>query len=291
MNLQKKVNKLTNFEKLHKIVDINRSISMIEIQSLVNKIKDKFEDFYFIKNLIDAIVDKYKIQPWLYKKDNLFKKSKSTLWIYISEEQKYVKAFYENIEENIKTKAKSGDKIIAIGKQAYEFAKNQNLEILFHLEDTKDWNYENSQKIITLMKNLIQHQEIKTVYFMLHSSRVKNFTATIFPMNQFYFDYDKENKFYKNVLKEIEEYTIFPNLETFTENLCNLYLEKVLDILILESSFVIMKNKLINENQILKDVEEKIKIFKREILKIKREMEIEEINIASYNKKWDYHEK
>lgn len=74
----------------------------------------------------------------------------------------------------------------------------------------------------------------------------------------------------------IKEYLIFPDLQSFIDSEINIFLTNSILSLMVESYFYNAKNKLITTNQIIKQLDEDIKLSKK-LLNFKREKEIEDI--------------
>ncbi|MDW2909338.1 hypothetical protein [Mesomycoplasma ovipneumoniae] len=77
----------------------------------------------------------------------------------------------------------------------------------------------------------------------------------------------------------LDKVRFFPNFEEFYQTQIQTYFATSVQVLLLESQFIVYKNKLIHENTLLKEIEEKILRLKTTILKIERELEIEELNL------------
>lgn len=292
MNLKTKKEKLENYLKLNDIVNLNWSISLIEINRLMNKTNKASLNVNLNSRLINVlstlgieianlhIVNKH----WFSKKAK--KQSQKTLWIYPTSDEKYTTAFFTAVEEEILSSIQPQDQIVCIGKKAIAFATKNNFNILVAYENELDINQIAMQLSIVLGKH-IKDFGYDNIYFMVKNQHQKDLKTVIFPVDKnniqlpdndlIKTDQIKNEKLFKKAL-------FYPSVRVFSKNMLVNYFYTSINLLLLESLFIVYKNKLINENKTLKELEEKIKYNKREILKIKRELEIEEMNLIESDK-------
>ncbi|MGY6172108.1 MSC_0622 family F1-like ATPase gamma subunit [Candidatus Mycoplasma pogonae] len=294
MNLKNQINKLKSFEKIHQIVDINRNISLIEIQRLNYKITLLYENFSIGKMLLQKLAQKSNIKNFLldnFASKNIFKnklkKYEKKLFIYVTENEKYLDGFYDRVELNILKNLNPLDQIVTIGEKAKQFAIKNQIKIYKNIpkpEITEIFSL--SEKLGLIIKEDLVNKNFSKIIFGINSNKVNSSQAIIFPINSFEFNYAKNSELEEKIHSNINQFAFHPSIEEFVENQSILYLQQAIELLLLESTFIIFKNKLINENQMLKKMEEKIKLLNREIIKYKREMEIQEIIlITAANKK------
>ncbi|MGZ9413705.1 MSC_0622 family F1-like ATPase gamma subunit [Mycoplasma sp. 480] len=293
MHLKKIVQKKNNLEKINLKANSEKNILLITIVKLNQKLKFYIDNAFLTRESIRHLNDKYNIQnPFII--DNGKNKFKSTikglfsntiikekeLWIYLKEEQKYSTDSYSRYEKMILANAKTKKiDFLAIGKKAEEFLKSNNLNILksFDLEDTTK-----IRTISTLIKFLYEQEKYKKVNFVLNSNKNYKSYFTILPIENFEM-HKLINTNEKNLPKDLFDFNIYPNVAEYVQNSIDIYIENVVQSLIIESLFYSAKLNLVRVNKILKDLEKEIKFTKRKIIKIKRENEIEEIIMLTKN--------
>ncbi|CAT05032.1 Uncharacterised protein [Mesomycoplasma conjunctivae] len=280
MNLNEKKEKLVNFKKIYDLVTLNRNISLIQINQLLKNIKMAHEFFLIGQFFLNKYDDRRnKTQYFLSNlKQKLTKQNKKTLWIYPSSDEKYTQNFFDQIEQIILDNWQEGDQIITIGSKANEFAKKHNFEHIEHYKDFKQLS-ETSKEIAAYINFSIKNNLLKAVKVAIYSNKVDNHIANIFPLNQFEFKLENNNTNLEKVVAAANDFKFFPNFDEFYQSQLEIYFSSACHILFLESQFIVYKNKLIHENSLLKEIEEKTQKLKTTILKIERELEIEELNL------------
>ncbi|WGG24648.1 hypothetical protein P0D28_03595 [Mycoplasmoides gallisepticum] len=74
---------------------------------------------------------------------------------------------------------------------------------------------------------------------------------------------------------------MYNNLQEFIVNEINSYLRNVVTSLLVESSLIVAKNNLVKYNKTISDLDETLLNLRREILKQKRELEIQELQMLT----------
>ncbi|VEU62099.1 Uncharacterised protein [Mesomycoplasma dispar] len=279
MNINEKKEKRANFVKIYDLVSLNRNISLIQINLLLRTIRNVYE-FFLIGQYF---LTKFSSQRSISSKLTLITRKALTrqninLWIYPSSNEKYTQNFFDQIEHKILENYTEKDFIIPLGVRAIEFAKKKNMKIIQSFEDLSN-SFENSNKIAQIIEHGIKNRQFSSVKMAVYSNKIPNFIATIFPLNQFEFKMETSQEALEIIENNLEKVRFFPNFEEFYQTQIHTYFASSVQVLLLESQFIVYKNKLIHENTLLKEIEEKIHHLKTTILKIERELEIEELNL------------
>lgn len=285
MNLKAKKEKNDNYEKIYKIINLNRNLSLIEIHTLMRNLKTSYKNFKISKKIIDSVQEKMDKNFYFNKPTNL--SENKTLWIYPNFPEKYTNNFYKEMENKILKEKQSDDFIITIGEKALTFAHENKINIIAHFKEQDDFNLILEQ-IVNIICFYLEKQIINKINFAIHSIKIKDFVANIYPLNNFDFNLDFSDQETESILESIQNFCYFPDMNIFLINQMKTYFFDVIKLLLLESRFIIYKNKLINENKLLKEVELKIFELKKNIIKTKREMDIEEMNLIGEKEEDDF---
>ncbi|WP_033160918.1 MSC_0622 family F1-like ATPase gamma subunit [[Mycoplasma] collis] len=296
MHIKKIIKKQENLEKIFKKANSEKNILLITILKLNNQLSFFARNAFFNKESIQKISDLYNIDNEFVKrrKNNLFFWNKKMnkqreLWIYLKEKQKYNVDSYSRYEkiilENIKTK---NIDFIALNNEAKLFLEKNNLNIL-KIFETSDKNL--SVFLTTTIKYLYLKNNYSKVNFILNSNKNHSGYFTILPLEDFDITQFKIEDI-RTINKKISDYSIYPNVNTFIKNSIDTYIKNSINSLIIESKFYDAKNNLVKYNKIIKELEQKLFLIKRQIIKIKREKELEEIlMITKNNNKLSLYEK
>ena len=281
MDIKKIKLQLKNFTGIKKIVSLKRNISMIQINQLIKKMHFFVRNVLLSKNLIQLIVERNNIESLLWKNEsdrvqlNSKKFLEKTLWIYLTIIQKYTKTFYDRTNETILKLHKKQDAYICLGKEAKQFINDHQFHLLESFDDFN--NPHTSAKLSRILKYHVLNDGCTNVKFVLNTNKVDDYVVNVFPIKNFDFRFDSEK-----ISKEINElsldtFKIYPNINEFLEAMITNYFENIVDTMITEASFINYKNKLIEENRQLKQLDELIYKSKLNLIKTLREKEIEEI--------------
>lgn len=275
MNLNEKKESLKNFSKIYDLVTLNRNISLIQINRLLKNLNLANEFFLIGKTFLNNPLLKKEIDK-IYK--NNFLKNEITLWIYPSSNEKYTSNFFDKLENIILSKFKNNDLFIPIGERAIEFANKNNFKTL-----TTFKNLDNHDEVLDQLSSFIDYgiknNQFSNILFVIYSNKVSDFIAKVYPLNEFNFQTNSKNTNLELINKNFNKFKFFPNYEEFISSQIKTYFNNVIHILFLESQFIVFKNKLIHENTLLNEIEERMKKLRTTILKIERELEIEELNL------------
>ena len=295
MDLTRLVTKVENLKKINMKVNNDKNILLINMMKLNKNLSYYIQSAVKNKNLIDAVGNQYNIKNmfvhkntksnFLNKIKQIFVKQKE-LWIYTTEQQKYATDSYSRYERYIleKTKNKNVD-FITIGDRAYNFCKQNKFNVI------KDFPT-NTQSILAfelsqIIKILYLEQNYRKVRFVLNTNKNFKGSFTILPTQEFdVYKLSSLTLIETNKL-DIKDFKIFPNVETFIDNEANIFIENVVNSLLIESSFYTTKNALVTANKIIKDLDENIMKLSRQAMRVKRQNEIEEIIMLTSNNKND----
>ena len=295
MDLTRLVTKVENLKKINMKVNNDKNILLINMMKLNKNLSYYIQSAIKNKNLIDAVGNQYNIKNmfvhkntksnFLNKIKQIFVKQKE-LWIYTTEQQKYATDSYSRYERYIleKTKNKNVD-FITIGDRAYNFCKQNKFNVI------KDFPT-NTQSVLAfelsqIIKILYLEQNYRKVRFVLNTNKNFKGSFTILPTQEFDVYKLSSSTLIENNKLDIKDFKIFPNVETFIDNEANIFIENVVNSLLIESSFYTTKNALVTANKIIKDLDENIMKLSRQAMRVKRQSEIEEIIMLTSNNKND----
>lgn len=295
MDLTRLVTKVENLKKINMKVNNDKNILLINMMKLNKNLSYYIQSAIKNKNLIDAVGNQYNIKNmfvhkntksnFLNKIKQIFVKQKE-LWIYTTEQQKYATDSYSRYERYIleKTKNKNVD-FITIGDRAYNFCKQNKFNVI------KDFPT-NTQSVLAfelsqIIKILYLEQNYRKVRFVLNTNKNFKGSFTILPTQEFDVYKLSSSTLIETNKLDIKDFKIFPNVETFIDNEANIFIENVVNSLLIESSFYTTKNALVKANKIIKDLDENIMKLSRQAMRVKRQNEIEEIIMLTSNNKND----
>lgn len=295
MDLTRLVTKVENLKKINMKVNNDKNILLINMMKLNKNLSYYIQSAIKNKNLIDAVGNQYNIKNmfvhkntksnFLNKIKQIFVKQKE-LWIYTTEQQKYATDSYSRYERYIleKTKNKNVD-FITIGDRAYNFCKQNKFNVI------KDFPT-NTQSILAfelsqIIKILYLEQNYRKVRFVLNTNKNFKGSFTILPTQELDVYKLSSSTLIETNKLDIKDFKIFPNVETFIDNEANIFIENVVNSLLIESSFYTTKNALVTANKIIKDLDENIMKLSRQAMRVKRQNEIEEIIMLTSNNKND----
>ncbi|VEU70202.1 MSC_0622 family F1-like ATPase gamma subunit [Mycoplasmopsis glycophila] len=293
MHVKKIKEKLVSLSKLMKIVESKKNITLIDILKLSKKISIYYERAIQTKHVIESILENHNVDSPLLNSNKLLnnqfavlkklnnKHTNKTIWVYITEEEKYSTNSYFKQEKHLSSVFKEEDLIIAIGERAIRFAKSANYNILFSAQ-------KNDVEILStilpsLIENYYQTYGFHDLKFILNSSKIKNNHLDVLPMKNLNFNLNvKSLKFEKAI--DVQKMKIYPDVKEFVEAELVGYLTYIFYTLLNESSLIYLKYKLVAQNQKINDLEKKYKQMNLHMLRGKRELEVEELSLLSKKK-------
>lgn len=284
MNLKKIETKLSNLDKIYKIVESNKNVTLINILKLSKSINNYFERSRYSKELIKTIQNKYNVTHELLKASTFStlikgKNHFSTIWVYITEVEKFDTDSYKKHETSLKKNFKVGtDVIVAIGKRAVEFATKNNYEIIFKREINEVEILSNI--LPQYLENYLEANGFHNIKFIINSSKISESYITVFPIHENNFNFE-QSKGITHDLSHLARVKIYPNTTSFIDNEIHNYLTYVTLSLLTESSLIYEKYNLVVQNKTLNDLEEKRRKIRIKLLNEKREIEVEQFSLLS----------
>ncbi|MBU4689453.1 MSC_0622 family F1-like ATPase gamma subunit [Mycoplasma zalophidermidis] len=283
MHFKKIEQKRNSLENIHLRVSNEKNILLINIMKLNKKLQFYVQNALINKELISSLKSQYVIKNDFINKNNklnlifkkIFKKPKQ-LWIYLTEEQKHSTDSYTRYEKMIlkNTKKMSVD-FITIGERAKEFCEQNKLSVLKSFNNSQN-EKELAYDLSYLVKFLYVDELYDSVHFVINSNKAFSRAFTLLPLENF--DVNKLTNMDKISFEgSVKNYEIYPNIEKFIDSQIDIFLSNAIHSLIIESYFYNAKNNLISTNQIIKQLDEDILKLNKQIIKHKREKEIEEI--------------
>ncbi|WP_416737914.1 MSC_0622 family F1-like ATPase gamma subunit [Mycoplasmopsis meleagridis] len=284
MNKKTAKSRYNSLLKIHKIVESNKNITLINLLKLSKEIGFYLDRANYSKFIIEEINKKFAIdESSLDKSGSLISiRNLKTLWIYVTEEEKYSTNSYQKHERNLLSSIdKENDKLIAVGKRAIGFAQKNNIEILTKFEKN-DIAYL-SNLLPKLVIGTFKTDEYENLNFVINSNKIKQKYIQLLPIrkNNFTLEHHKESVIFKSSLTS---HKIYQDLNAFIDSELENYLTFATWSLLTESALIYEKYKLVAQNSTLNDLDEKLRFQFRMILKAKREREIEEMSILSKKK-------
>ncbi|APJ38368.1 MSC_0622 family F1-like ATPase gamma subunit [Mycoplasmopsis pullorum] len=291
MHIKKIKTKLNSFSKLMKIVESNKNITLINILKLSKQISFYYERALSSKRIIESLLGSNIVNnPILngettfnifnIKKSNKFSISK-TIWIYVTEEEKYSTNSYLKYEKNLIKNIKKNDLIIPIGQRAINFATQNKYKILFsHSENQIDY------LVHILPEFLLEFMEQNgffNINFVINSSKTKQSFLSVLPLSKMDFNLNVRHLEMEKEMN-IKRMNIYPNLNKFINSELNSYLTYMVFTLLNESALINEKYKLVAQNQKIHDLEKKYKQMHLSMLRGKRELEVEQLSLLSSKK-------
>lgn len=257
--IESKINNLSYIKKYLNIY-FYETLSMINIQNKF--LQNKLIDVHFIKTIYQKINLTYKIQPFFY---NALSKKNNCLYVYIAEELKLMGISHAAQEMYLLNNLKPNDYLIIIGNHAINFANVNNKNFILSFP-------KNNLGILDELKTLIFEyyltNKIGSVKFVFSSNKIIDNAITILPMNQLKIKFDFELKANKNKF-EIDQISIYPNLEYFLEQLGMIYINNIIHGLLTEASSYILKQRLINIQNNINQIDKRIADSNYEMNKLK----------------------
>ncbi|MGZ9413783.1 MSC_0622 family F1-like ATPase gamma subunit [Mycoplasma sp. 5370] len=278
-------NSLKVFENLHATTKISRLNTILKISNINKGFEEKVFSSINVKNILFSIENRYKLNSFFFKKSNK-EKNNSKLWIYVSEKIELNYLNYNNINDELLKKFNfKKDFLITIGIEAINFANKNKIIPIFQTENTNEQQIYELEKIIS---EIYGNKIVSEVIFVLNSNRIKDNSITILPIDKFNFDLNNSTNFQQ--ISFTNEHLIFPDIFNFIKNLFLIYLNSIVPALIYESSFFKLKQQLIHETRILKEIEKNIENIKIKTRELKRQNLTEEIVLLSQLPKENYEE-
>ena len=267
MNKAKVKKNIANLKKIKEIIEISKFDTLQKLQK-ASKISDTYLEMAIsAKGLIDFANSTYKI-----KNKDFKAKTNATLWVYVTPDTELMSVSNAKFERIIKNEIDiENDLIIALGDKATKFASENNLNISF--ADKTSHGHEDT--IATSIGTSIIMGLISTVKFVINSPKVIDKSITIYPLSELNIKVkDQEINVDKN-------YKFFPSIAHSLKSLTQIYIYRMVYALIKESQYFHLKEKLIRHEGSIKSVDSKIEEKIRDMNKLNRKVETEELILVS----------
>ncbi|TPR54063.1 MSC_0622 family F1-like ATPase gamma subunit [Metamycoplasma neophronis] len=283
-----------SLDNILKIIESKKNITLINILKLTKRIAFYYERTERSRNIIKKLSERHQIDlPILnHEKTHWYEKSKwlrklsqkllpASIWVYITEEEKYDTNSYLKHELNIEKNYRKNDVFIAIGKRAINFCKNKNYNVIYSEQEN---DIDKLTKVLPdFILNYLKAYGFFNVRFIINSSKLKQDYLEILPMKKLNFDLQGHYETLENEI-DLNKLTIYPDIISFINSEINSYLTYMTLTLLSESSLIYQKYKLVDENQKINDLEKKQRQLHLKELRAKREIEVEQISLLSKKK-------
>ncbi|VEU74965.1 Uncharacterised protein [Mycoplasmopsis citelli] len=284
MNLKKIKEKKVNLDKIYKIIESKKNITLVNILKLSKEILFYLQRSNFSKDLITLLNEKFSIDNSFLSKSPVIETVKGKkIWVYITEEEKYGTNSYQKHYKTLTENADfNEDLFILIGEKSQELPVSTEQQILFKSDENIVLKL--IEILPKLIINIFKQYKISELNFVINSSKIKQKYITLFPLekNNFELTYYSQNGPLNTF--DLDKYKIHPEPNLFVESLFEHYLTFSAMSLLMESALVKEKYNLVAQNKSLNDLEEKIRKHKILYLRTKKDLEIEEISILSPDK-------
>ncbi|MFL0973255.1 MSC_0622 family F1-like ATPase gamma subunit [Mycoplasmopsis synoviae] len=281
MNVKSLVNKRESYTKIKKIVESDKNITLINILRLSKQNVFYFERSLQAKYYIESLAKRYEIKHSLILQKQLKILSKlsrvKSIWVYITEEEKFATNSYQRHERNMKKSINfKRDFLVVIGKRANEFATKHKAHVIFS-HDKNDVEF--LVKILPkFLQNYLKTNGFHNLNFVINSSKLKEAYLSVLPLNKLNFKIERN---LQNKVESVDtsKLKIYPEIKEFINSEFESYLTYVSLSLLSESALISEKYKLVALNKTLNDLDEKLRLLNIRIEREKRELEVEQISI------------
>ncbi|MFA7703320.1 MSC_0622 family F1-like ATPase gamma subunit [Mycoplasmopsis synoviae] len=281
MNVKSLVNKRESYTKIKKIVESDKNITLINILRLSKQNVFYFERSLQAKYYIESLAKRYEIKHSLILQKQLKILSKlsrvKSIWVYITEEEKFATNSYQRHERNMKKSIDfKRDFLVVIGKRANEFATKHKAHVIFS-HDKNDVEF--LVKILPkFLQNYLKTNGFHNLNFVINSSKLKEAYLSVLPLNKLNFKIERN---LQNKVESVDtsKLKIYPEIKEFINSEFESYLTYVSLSLLSESALISEKYKLVALNKTLNDLNEKLRLLNIRIEREKRELEVEQISI------------
>lgn len=287
MNVKSLVNKRESYTKIKKIVESDKNITLINILRLSKQNVFYFERSLQAKYYIESLAKRYEIKHSLILQKQLKILSKlsrvKSIWVYITEEEKFATNSYQRHERNMKKSIDfKRDFLVVIGKRANEFATKHKAHVIFS-HDKNDVEF--LVKILPkFLQNYLKTNGFHNLNFVINSSKLKEAYLSVLPLNKLNFKIERN---LQNKVESVDtsKLKIYPEIKEFINSEFESYLTYVSLSLLSESALISEKYKLVALNKTLNDLDEKLRLLNIRIEGEKRELEVEQISILFKKKR------
>lgn len=270
---------------IHEIIEISKFNIMSELQDTYKQLESNFVLSHLSMNVMNFIENKY----WVKSKVNLMKANKSNIFVFLTFESKnFLKTSYDKHKEIIEREFVPGkDKIVAIGKEAIEFAKDREYEVTF---STENYNENIGNELGSILNGLYLNHEVNKINFVCLSPQVKDKSVTIIPFKEMNIDYAQKEEYEEYGLFNLSSsHKFFPSVLNVISSLSFSYIIQITNALFLESKIYHIKSQIAKHDESMKNIESEINKLQRDLRKEKVAKETRDIlfnsQIIKHNRK------
>ena len=267
MNVAKVKKNIANLKKIKDVINISKFDTLHQLQT-TSKITNTFFDMAMIsKGLVEFAEKKYPIISALNSKN----KKNKTVWIFATVHSSMFASSYVDQEAQIRKGFNvEYDSLMVIGEHAIKFAQKSGFKTIYKSK-TIDQSLEELPSIISSLHN----QKIMTrLKFVSNSSQNLEKPITIIPMRDL-------NIKHNTVTGIGGKYKFLPSLSVSLGHLSEIYVERLIEGLSRDVKYFHLKEKLLRAEEALKSVDKKIEEKTREMRKMLRKIETEELTMVS----------
>ena len=260
--------KIASFIKLRDALHVSKIATINELKIAHNIASNQFVNALAVRDIFSYIEKRYKMKSQFYSGSH--KSKSSTLWILVLMPKSILSLSSKQLLQKIKNNYQKGDYIVTYGDEAKEFALKQKMRILVHYRN--DEFDEMLKELAFIIYKLYISSRVDSIKFLLHSLKTKNEPVTILPIKDLKFiSYEKK------LLNQEKNYFFYPNLTRLIESLAPIYINSITQTILEESRFYVLKQKLLNHESSLSNIDKRIDALKLKINKERQSKLTEEI--------------
>ncbi len=271
MNLLKKQRKINNLKKIYDIVEISKFSTINELNKAIQISETAFEMAFVAKSIFELAKNKYKIK----NKFITNQKDLPNVWVFATLPSTLLSTSYERYMKVIeKGFRKDKDIMIAIGSIAVEFAKEKKYQIILE----SDTMHNHSHVVSATISNLFINNQVNQVKFVLNSSKIEDKEITILPLDKLSIKRTKQQKLDVRT-------KFYPSMVHSLETTMTIYINRISAALLKEGEYFYLKEKLLRHETSLKSIDDRVAEKTKEVNKIRRKIETEEMILITQNAK------
>lgn len=267
MNKAKVKKNISNLKKIKEIIEISKFDTLQKLQN-ATKISDTYLEMALsAKDLIDFANEKYNI-----KEKKIKSKTGKSLWVYVTPDEELMSISNSKFERMIKEGFDAErDSIIALGDKAVKFAHKHMINIEYEAVTSSGLE----DLVATSIASSIASGEVAKVNFVINSPKLIDSPITVYPMSELNVSHKYDG------IHVDKKYSFYPSITQSLESLSRIYIFRITNALIKETQYFHLKEKLIRHEGSIKNVDDKIEEKTREMNKINRKNETEELILVS----------
>lgn len=273
MNLVQSKKSIAKLKKVRNIVGVSKFLTLQEISKATKISKNALEVSALARDIFVSAHKKYHLNL------NYIKASSKgvKLYIYITFPKSLLSSSYERIEKELLKEFKHGqDKLITVGPIAESFAKKHHIETEYHLDS---FDAHSIQKVSALVSHLFDTKKVSQVNYVLQTQRNDRGILTILPVSLLNIESTPVED------KIVSKYKFYPSLVETMENIQKIYVLQNTTAIFHEAQYFYLKEKLLRHEESLTNIDEKIIERSREVIKLQRKIQTEELILISQNVK------